>query len=194
MPSRRPPSLLALRAFEVAARHLSFTAAARELYVSQAAISRHVRTLERDFGRSLFRRLYRHVELTGAGARLASKLAVGFVQINHAVERARVRAVRRLRISVERTFAAYWLVPRLGSFTTAYPDIEIDLDSSDELRVLGRDTDVAIRFLSKQSRQLRGRCKRLFALEGYPVIAARPGIERRRSDRDVLAVSTAARR
>jgi LysR family glycine cleavage system transcriptional activator len=186
MPSRGPPSLLALRAFEAAARHLSFTEAACELHLSQAAISRHVRTLEADFGRPLFRRLYRRVELTGAGARLAAELAVGFVHIHDAVERARVGSMQRLRISVERTFAAYWLVPRLGSFTTTYPDIEIDVDSSDELGVLGRDADVAIRFLSKQARRPRGRCKRLFALEGYPVIAARKGTERHRSDKDVL--------
>ena len=63
MPAQRPPSLLALRAFEAAARRLSFTEAARELHVSQAAISRHVRGLEKDIGRELFRRLHRAVEI-----------------------------------------------------------------------------------------------------------------------------------
>lgn len=188
MPTRRPPSLLALRAFEATARHLSFTRAAHELHVSQAAVSRHVRGLEGDLGRALFRRLYRHVELTDAGERLAMGLAAGFSQIHAAVAAARASSAQHLRISVERTFAAHWLVPRLGAFTAAYPEIEIDLDSSDEMRVLGRDADVAIRFLSPRLRRPRGRGRRLFALEGYPVIAPRRGATTRlRSDRDVLA-------
>lgn len=65
--SGRPASLPALRAFEAAARRLSFTAAARELHVSQAAISRHVRLLEVELQRPLFRRLHRQVELTALG-------------------------------------------------------------------------------------------------------------------------------
>lgn len=188
MPSRRPPSLLALRAFEAAARQLSFTAAARELHVSQAAISRHIRVLEADFGRALFRRLYRRVELTDSGRRLSQRLAVGFSQIHDAVAAARASSVQHLRISVERTFAAHWLVPRLGAFTAEYPDIQIDVDSSDEMRVLGRDADVAIRFLSTQHRRPRGRSRKLFALEGYPVVAPRRGgVSKLRSDADVLA-------
>src|ERR1700676_1307600 len=101
MPSRRTPSLLALRAFEAAARRLSFTEAARELHVSQAAISRHVRTLETDFGRPLFRRLHRHVELTTTGSRLAQELLIGFSQIQHAVQSLAGTSTRRLRVSVE---------------------------------------------------------------------------------------------
>jgi LysR family glycine cleavage system transcriptional activator len=178
MPSRRAPSLLALRAFEVAARRLSFTEAARELHVSQAAISRHVRTLEADLGRPLFRRLHRHVELTATGKQLARELLVAFSQIQHAVQSAGGAATRRLRISVEPSFAARWLVPRLGRFTAANPDIEIEFDSSDELRVIGRDTDIAIRFLGRTSRRPRGRVKKLFPLEGFPVVARRESTSR----------------
>src|SRR5580692_9980139 len=101
MPSRRAPSLLALRAFEAAARRLSFTDAARELSVSQAAISRHVRALEAGFGRSLFQRLHRRVELTATGRRLANELAAGFSQIQRAVGLVAAAPVRRLRLSVE---------------------------------------------------------------------------------------------
>jgi LysR family transcriptional regulator, glycine cleavage system transcriptional activator len=168
--SQRDPSLLALRAFETAARRLSFTEAARELHVSQAAISRHVRALESEFGRPLFRRLHRRVELTTHGKRLASDLAIGFSQIRHAVQSVRNTVTRSLRISVEPSLAARWLVPRLGRFSSSYPDIEIDLDSSDEFRVLGRDTDIAIRFLSRTARRPRGRVRKLFPLEGFPVI------------------------
>ncbi|HME38288.1 MAG TPA: LysR substrate-binding domain-containing protein [Steroidobacteraceae bacterium] len=187
MISSRDPSLLALRAFEAAARRLSFTEAAEELHVSQAAISRHVRLLEAELGRPLFRRLHRRVVLTAPGQRLASDLAIGFSQLHRAVETVRDISTRELRISVERAFAARWLVPRLGGFSAAYPDIDIDFESSDEVRVLGRDTDVAIRFLSSTSRQRRGRGRKLFPLESFPIIAnRRAGRVARRSDSDVL--------
>jgi LysR family glycine cleavage system transcriptional activator len=187
--SRRATSLLALRAFEAAARRLSFTNAAQELYVSQAAISRHVRMLEADLGRPLFRRLHRQVELTAAGRRLATELAVGFSHIWRAVEAVRGAPARRLRISVETAFAARWLVPRFGRFTAAYPDIEVDLDSSDELRTVGRDTDIAIRFLRSASRKPKARARKLFVYEAFPVTAnsASSSRPRRRSDSDVLA-------
>jgi len=95
MPTRRSPSLLALRAFETAARRLSFTDAARDLHISQAAVSRHIRLLEAEIGKQLFRRLHRRVELTAAGQRLASELAAGFLRIHRAVEVARGVATRR---------------------------------------------------------------------------------------------------
>jgi LysR family glycine cleavage system transcriptional activator len=187
--SRRVTSLLALRAFEAAARRLSFTNAAHELHVSQAAISRHVRVLEADLGRPLFRRLHRQVELTTPGKRLASELAVGFSQIWRAVDAVRGAPARRLRISVEPAFAARWLVPRFGRFTAAHPEIEVDLESSDEVRTVGRDTDIAIRFLRSVSRKPMGRARRLFTYAGFPVIASgtRTHRPRRRSDSDVLA-------
>ena len=186
---RRTTSLLALRAFEAAARRLSFTNAAHELHVSQAAVSRHVRVLEADLGRQLFRRLHRQVELTAPGRRLASELAVGFSQIWRAVEAVRNTPAQRLRISVETAFAARWLVPRFGRFTAAYPEIEIDLESSDELRTVSRDTDIAIRFLSSTSRRPKGRARKLFVYDAFPMIASgtRSSSSRRRSDSDVLA-------
>ncbi len=178
MPVRRSPSLLALRAFETAARRLSFTEAARELHVSQAAVSRHIRLLEADVGRELFRRLHRHVELTGAGQRLAAELTAGFVRIHRAVEAARGITARRLRLAVEPAFASRWLVPRLGRFAAAHPQIELELETSAELRVLGRDADVAIRYVAADGRRHVRGGRRLFAIEGVPVIAGvrpRPG-------------------
>jgi LysR family transcriptional regulator, glycine cleavage system transcriptional activator len=187
--SRQSTSLLALRAFEAAARRLSFTNAAHELHVSQAAVSRHVRVLESDLGRPLFRRLHRHVELTSPGKRLANELAAGFSQIWRAVEAVRGTPAQRLRISVEPAFAARWLVPRFGRFTAAHPEIEVDLESTDELRTVGRDTDIAIRFLPLASRNPKGQARRLFTYAGFPVIASgtRTTRPRRRSDSDVLA-------
>jgi len=169
--SSRTPSLLGLRAFEAAARRLSFTDAARELHVSQAAISRHVRTLEKQLGRALFRRLHRRVELTAPGRQLAEELAVGFAQIQRAVEAAQRVDTRRLRVAVEPAFAARWLVPRLGGFSNNNPQVELELESSDEMRVLGRDTDIAIRFLGSSARPPRGRARKLCTLEIFPVIA-----------------------
>src|ERR1700677_5111117 len=160
--SKRITSLLTLRAFETAARRLSFTNAAHELHVSQAAISRHVRLLETQLGRPLFRRLHRQVELTAPGKRLAGALTGAFSQIERAVEAARERQSQRLRISVEPAFAARWLVPRLGRFSAAYPDSDVELDSSDELRVVGRDADIAIRFLNSPARKTKGRARELF--------------------------------
>jgi LysR family glycine cleavage system transcriptional activator len=184
----RPASLLALRAFDAAARHSSFTDAAAELHVSQAAISRHVRTLEEDLGRLLFRRLHRQVQLTGPGKRLAAELTAAFSQIKRAVDAVRSIPTRRLRITVEPSFAARWLVPRFGRFTAAHPDIEVDMESSDQLRTLGRDSDIAIRFLDSATRKPRGAARKLFTVAGFPVIAADKYAQgsRGRSDQDVL--------
>jgi LysR family glycine cleavage system transcriptional activator len=185
MPLKRIPSLHGLRAFEAAARLLSFTEAGRELHVSQAAISRHVRELERDLDCPLFRRLHRRVELTPPGQRLLTDLTAGFTQIYGAVERVRGISPQRLRITVEPAFAARWLVPRLGDFSTAHPNIELELEASDALREIGREADVAIRFLSPKARRPRGQARRLFSLDGFPVIAkARLG--RTRTDAEVL--------
>jgi LysR family transcriptional regulator, glycine cleavage system transcriptional activator len=187
MASVRQPSLLALRAFEAAARLLSFTDAARELHVSQAAVSRHVRLLERDLAVQLFRRLHRHVELTGAGRTLASGIAAGFQEIRRAVERVRVSTERALRITAEPAFAALWLVPRLDRFSTQYPAIELSLETSLEFRVLGRNADVAIRYLSTTFRKRSRGARHLLAIDGVPVIAGSGRVSSKPSgDRSVL--------
>jgi LysR family glycine cleavage system transcriptional activator len=187
---RRSPSLLAMRAFEAAARHLSFTDAARELHVSQAAVSRHVRSLEKRLGRDLFRRLHRTVELTGAGRRLAGELTIAFSQISRAVAAIENVPSRHLRLSVEPAFATRWLVPRLDKFSGLHPDIELQLDSSDTLRVLGRDADVAIRYRSQGSRRPRGSRalgRELLRVDGAPIVAGmRPRPDAWRRDDAVL--------
>jgi LysR family transcriptional regulator, glycine cleavage system transcriptional activator len=169
----RPPSLLSLRAFESAARLLSFTEAARELHVSQGAISRHVRNLELNLGRELFHRLHRRVELTTAGSRFAIELAAGFRAIRRAVDVVRGAEPHRLRVTVDPAFAARWLVPRLGEFSAEHPNIEIEIDNTTQIRSLGRDADVAIRYVSHGSRR-RTRERRLFRADGVPVIASKP--------------------
>jgi LysR family glycine cleavage system transcriptional activator len=96
-------------------------------------------------------------------------------------------ATQPLRVAVEPAFAARWLVVRLGGFSAAYPEIELELEASDEMRVLGRDTDIAIRFLSHSARRPRGRGRRLFCLDSFPVVApAGSGRGLQRSDGDVV--------
>lgn len=187
MPVRRPISLLALRAFEAAARRLSFTDAAQELHVSQAAVSRHIRFLEARLERRLFRRLHRRVELTAAGRQLGGDLSAAFLRIRRAVEAVRGASIQRLRLTVESAFASRWLIPRLGGFAAAHPEIELELETSAEFRTLGRDADVAIRYVAADSRMRRGKGELLFAIDGIPVIrGVRTRSTRLQSDAAVL--------
>jgi LysR family transcriptional regulator, glycine cleavage system transcriptional activator len=171
MRPRRLPSLLSLRAFEATARRLSFTDAARELNVTQSAISRHVRGLEEDLGQMLFVRMHRAVTLTPAGRKFAEELGAGFLAIHRAVEAVRGARAQRLRVSAEPAFAARWLLERLGRFSIAHPQIELELETTDELRVLGKDAEIAIRYVASAARRPRGRYRSLLSLEGVPVIA-----------------------
>lgn len=146
--NRRLPPLNALRAFEAAARHLSFTKAADELHVTQAAISHQVRALEEYLGIQLFRRQNRAVLLTDAAQLSLPRLREAFDQLAEAVESmAASNPENLLTVSVTPSFAAKWLVPRLDGFRKARPDLEVRLDASTQLVDFGRDNvDVAIRY------------------------------------------------
>ncbi len=164
-------SLNALRTYAVAARLLSFTAAAQELHVSQAAVSRQVRLLETLLGKALFVRRHRAVELTATGLELAKQLERGFATIEHAVSRARAVRARVLRISVEPGFAARWLAPRLPGFLATQPDLELDIDSSPLLRAVGAEADLAIRYLERGSGRRGKDAERLVSVMGFPVVS-----------------------
>ena len=144
------PSLNALKAFEAAARHESFTLAAAELNVTHAAISRHIRELEDWLGTKLFVRTGRGVELTEKGGSYVVDITRGFDVLAAATESVSSRRRRRrqqLVVSVEPSFAALWLVPRLGRFTAANPEIELVVDSSHRLVDFARDeADIGIRY------------------------------------------------
>ncbi len=132
--NRRLPSLTALRAFEAAARHESFSKAAEEFHVTHAAISRQIRELETDLKLKLFRRTGRGVKLSEAGDAYARKITRAFDRISEATrELATARGRRDLLISVEVGLASAWLVPRLGRFQARHPDIDIVLDATDAL-------------------------------------------------------------
>ncbi|MFT7057781.1 MAG: LysR family glycine cleavage system transcriptional activator [Pseudorhodobacter sp.] len=142
------PPLTALRAFEAAARHLSFANAAAELHVSPAALSFQIKALEDHLGEPLFRRLHRAVVLTEAGRALEPGLREGFGALQKAWTAARrSRASRTLTITAGPTFTAKWLAPRFYDFARAHP--EIDLRFSASLRFVDfavDDVDVAIRY------------------------------------------------
>jgi len=128
-PNQIVPSFAALRAFECAARHGSFTLAAEELHLTQSAVSRQVKDLEGLLGFSLFRRNGRRVALTDAGAGFANDLAIDLERLKQTVTRAVTagNAKSTLRIAALSTFASRWLIPRLPDFQDRHPDIEISL-------------------------------------------------------------------
>jgi len=146
--ARRLPPLNALRAFEAAARHLSFTRAAAELSVTQAAISHQVKALEERLGVKLFRRLSRGLVLTETGQRFLPLVREAFDMLAAATER--VVADDRagtVTITVLPSFAAKWLVPRLLHFRAQHPDIEVRIIADDQLVDFSRDdVDLGIRY------------------------------------------------
>lgn len=148
MPRRLPP-LNALRAFEAAGRHRSFTGAAEELNVTHAAISRHIRGLEQRLGVQLFSVAARGVELTDAGGRYLQLVTPAFDQIALATEELTAARDGVVSISCEPTFAVKWLMPHLGDFKEKHPEIDLKIDATPRLADLERhECDVAIRFFS----------------------------------------------
>ena len=167
----RQPSLHTLHVFETTARRLSFTRAATELHLTQAAVSRQIRQLEEIFDQPLFVRLHRRVELTPAGERLATELSINFTQIARAVSQARGETRVRLRLSVEPAFAARWLLPRLPRFIASEPQIDVDVDSTEIIRELGSETDLAIRYVEGAKRRPRRNAVLLADISMFPVCA-----------------------
>jgi LysR family transcriptional regulator, glycine cleavage system transcriptional activator len=140
---RRLPPLNALRAFEAAARHLSFTKAAEELHVTQAAISHQIKALEAWFGQPLFRRRNRSLLLTDPGQAYLPAVRDAFDSLNQATQRLfRRDHAGPLTISVFASFAAVWLVPRLGRFADRHPDIDVRIAASDVLVDFDQDDEV----------------------------------------------------
>ena len=142
------PPLNALRAFEAAARHGSFTRAAAELHVTQTAVSHQMRHLEAFLGLRLFLRLPRRLVLTPEGQAYARDLARVFERIADATRALDTRPRRELlAITSLPSFAARWLVPRLGAFTAAHPHIDLRLVATERPVDLARESvDVGIRF------------------------------------------------
>jgi LysR family glycine cleavage system transcriptional activator len=137
----------ALRAFEAAARTRSLTRAAESLHLTHGAISHQIKSLEADFGVRLVERSGRGIRLTDEGERFATRVRAVLSELGDAVREVTERAnPRQLRVSVIPSFAARWLLPRIGRFFAAHPDIDLDVSASNALADFRRDDiDVAIR-------------------------------------------------
>jgi LysR family glycine cleavage system transcriptional activator len=123
---RKLPPLNALRAFEASGRYFSFTGAAKELLVTQGAVSRHVSALEEWLGVKLFLRTHRGIELTTKGESYLRVLSGALDQIDFAIRQLRDNANEKvLRLKLPPTFALRWLVPRLARFHAMHPKIDV---------------------------------------------------------------------
>jgi len=144
----RLPPMHALRAFDAAARERSLTRAAEALNVTHGAISHQIKALEADLGVRLTQRAGRGIRLTIEGERFASRVRAAFGELAAAVHEITAGAnPRLLRVSVVPSFAARWLLPRMGSFPAACPDVDLDVRSSMSNVDFDRDdADVAIRY------------------------------------------------
>lgn len=146
MSHKKLPPLNALKAFESAARHLNFTKAAEELFVTQAAVSHQIKLLEDFLNIQLFHRRNRLLELTELGLQYFDEIRPLLEKIAMATERVRLKNSRQiLTISVPQTFGMHWLVPRLNDFHQKFPDIEVRIKGVDQDEgLLGKEIDVAI--------------------------------------------------
>lgn len=163
------PPLNALRAFEAAARHGSFRAAAEELHVTPTAISHQIRHLEDLLGCALFRRRPRPMRLTAAGQRLFPPLRDGLDRISAGVAAVRTPAAAGpLVITTTRAFASRWLIPRLGELRQACDGRELAVHTSEEVIDLhAGGADLAIRYTRAPAPDLE--CRRLFCDRYLPV-------------------------
>jgi len=146
--SRRLPNLNQLRAFEAAARHLSFKDAAEELNVTHAAVSHQIKALEADLGLKLFHRLTRKVELTDQARNLAERLSRAFAEIRAATEAATAQdLIGEIRISMAPYFANRVILPHLKEFHDLHPGLRVVPEmASRVIDLRGSDCDAAVRY------------------------------------------------
>ena len=146
--SRRLPALDRLAVFDAAARHLSFTRAAAERFITQSAVSRQVAALEDELGHALFRRRHRALELTDDGRRLAAAVATAMAGLREAVQAIRAPSRREvLSLTTTPGLASLWLIPRLATFISAHPGVDVRIDATHDLRSLAAEGfDLAIRY------------------------------------------------
>lgn len=144
MQNRLPP-LNALRAFEVAARHLSFAAAARELHVTNAAISHQIKSLEEALGVQLFMRQNNHILLTVAGETYLPKVREAFRTLRESTHQLLGIHSVTLRLAVRSAFCLMWLLPRLPRFYEAYPGIHLDIENEVDRNYLQYDLTIDYR-------------------------------------------------
>ena len=146
--SRQIPPLNPLRAFEVAARHLSFTRAADELFVTPSAVSHQIKTLEESLGIALFVRDTKSLSLTAAGKAYLPGVQEAFKQLVYATHQLhQAQGVPSLKINVPPTFALKWLIPRMRRFIEKHPDLDLKISTYKDMVDFTRDDfDLAVRY------------------------------------------------
>jgi len=146
--SRTVPSLDLLRGFESAARNLNFTKAADELFLTQSAISRQIKTLEERLGVRLFVRQRRGLLLTHEGDRLFRAVQGALRQMQEAVDSLSERGnTQRITVTATMGFCSLWLIPRLGEFHRACPEVDVRIAANDKVLNLDRERiDVSVRY------------------------------------------------
>ena len=171
MPKKRYrlPQLGFFQGFEAAARNLSFTKAAEELFITQPAVSRQIKALEEHLGVPLFERRSRALVLTESGQELYRVATDVLEQLQRATDQLRAeRPTRQLSITTTTGFASLWLIPRLQRFTRLYPDIDVRISATIDALNLERSlVDLAIRYCKPDS--VPEGAIRLFGEEIVPV-------------------------
>ena len=181
MPNPREiPSLDFLKGFDATARHLSFTLAAQEMFLTQSALSRQIKTLEEQVGHPLFVRGHRELRLTEAGAALQPVVRAVLADLARAVTAIRNRhGARRVNLSTTIPFASLWLIPRLPRFRQAHPDVEVFVSADTQLVDLERgEIDVAVRYAPED--RAPANATRLFGERVVPVVSPALLRDRRR--------------
>jgi len=176
---RQLPTLDFVRGFDAAARHLSFTKAAAELFLTQSAVSRQIKALEEQLGVALFQRRHRALVLTQAGRHFHQAATDALRLLQEAAVRVRGGGARRLTLSSTIGFSSLWLIPRLNDFRAHHPDIDIRIDANNRLIDLAREeVDVAIRYCPPELAPAGAR--RLFGEQVIvvcnPRLAEKPGL------------------
>src|SRR5436190_19932049 len=133
------PALDLLVGFEAAARHLSFTKAGEELYLTQSAVSRQIKELEDQLGVELFQRRHRALALTDAGKQFYASAAQVLATMRAATEQLRAQVGKRsLAVTTTHSFAAMWLIPRLAGFTRTHPAVDVRISAETRVQDLER--------------------------------------------------------
>ncbi len=149
MDHARLPPLNRLAVFDASARHLSFTKAAEERFLTQSAVSRQIAALEEELGVALFRRRHRALELTDDGRRLAEAMVRALSEVRDAIGAIRAPGRREvLAVTTTPGLASLWLIPRLADFMAAHPAVDVRIDATHVQRSLaGEGFDLAIRYV-----------------------------------------------
>jgi LysR family glycine cleavage system transcriptional activator len=149
--SRKPvamPALDLFRGFEAAARHLSFTRAAEELFLTQSAVSRQIQALEQDLGVALFIRRNRGLSLTAAGEQMLRAVEQALRTLHDAVERIAPDSGQNLvTVTSSIAFCSLWLIPRLAAFRKIHPEVDVRISADNQVLDLDRERiDIGIRY------------------------------------------------